>query len=111
MAAQADAEHSSQQPGPVDNQHTVHDHVDGSEEAEAFLQPTFIGIIGELSAITEGVLLPDSAHIEAEAKVCPTIAVHKSILQSNMHLMQNSGHTSHELVSLQQFLTAPALLC
>ena len=67
----------------------MHDHLDGSEEAEAFLQPTFIGIIGELSAITEGVLLPDSAHIEAEAKVCLTITVHQSILQSCMLMMQH----------------------
>ncbi|CAK0784678.1 hypothetical protein CVIRNUC_007882 [Coccomyxa viridis] len=68
VAAQVVAEHSNQQPAPVNDPHAVHDHVDGSEEAEAFLQPAFIGIISELSAITEGVLLPDSAHIEAEAK-------------------------------------------
>ena len=47
----------------------MQDQPNASEEAEAFLQPTFISIIQELSAITEGVLLPDSAHIEAEAKV------------------------------------------
>ena len=84
MAAQVAAEYSSQQPGPVDDQHARHDHRDGSEEADAFLQPTFIGIISELSAITEGVLLPDSAHIEAEAKVCPTIPVrHSTIVYFN----------------------------
>ena len=110
VAAQADAEHSNQQPGPVNDPHAVHDHVDGSEEAEAFLQPTFIGIISELSAITEGVLLPDSAHIEAEAKVCLTIAVHQSTLKSNMLLMQQPGHVS-QLAILHDSQLCFAELC
>ena len=40
-----------------------------SDEPQAFLQPTFINILNELSAVTERVLLPESAQIEAEAKV------------------------------------------
>ena len=95
VAVQVDAENSSQQPGHVDDQHAVHYHLDGTEEAETFLQPTFIGIISELSAITEGVLLPDSAHIEAEAKVCLTITVHGSILQFCMLLMQHFGFRAY----------------
>ena len=87
----------------MDEQHAVRNHLDGSEEAEAFLQPTFIGIISELSAITEGVLLPDSAHIEAEAKVCLTMKVHQSKLQSNMLLMQQSGHTSQLAIPYDEF--------
>ena len=40
-----------------------------SDEPQAFLQPTFINILNELSAVTERMLLPESAQIEAEAKV------------------------------------------
>ena len=41
------------------------------DEADAFLQPTFINILNELSAVTERVLLLESAQIEAETKVWP----------------------------------------
>ena len=103
VAVQAVAEHSNQQPAPVNDPHAVHDHVDGSEEAEAFLQPAFIGIISELSAITEGVLLPDSAHIEAEAKVCLTITVHhwQSTILSNMACWTGSAIASRAVLLMQ----------
>ncbi len=39
-------------------------------EPEAFLQPSFINILNELSAVTEGLLLPESAQIEADTRVC-----------------------------------------
>ena len=38
-------------------------------EAEAFLQPTFINIVSELNAVTERLLLPESAQIEADTRV------------------------------------------
>ena len=40
-----------------------------NDEAGAFLQPTFINILNELSAAIERVLLPKSAQIEADTKV------------------------------------------
>lgn len=39
------------------------------EEVEAFIQPTFISIVSELNAVTERLLLPEAALIEAETKV------------------------------------------
>ena len=41
-----------------------------SDEAGAFLQPTFINILNELNAVTERLLLPEAAQIEADTKVC-----------------------------------------
>lgn len=38
-------------------------------ETEAFLQPTFINIVSELNAVTESLLLPQSAQIEADTRV------------------------------------------
>ena len=94
----------------MNDQYAVHDDVDESEEGEAFLQPTFIGIVSELSAITEGVLLPDSANIEAEAKVRRTIAVQKSILATCMLLMQYCEFQAYTYLSLQILTTASGAL-
>ena len=50
-------------------QHNMQCQSEVSDEAETFLQPTFINILNELSNITERVLLPESAEIEAETEV------------------------------------------
>ena len=53
----------------LEQQQGTQSHPQDSDEAEAFLQPTFINILDDLTAVTEKMLLPESAQIEADTKV------------------------------------------
>ena len=56
-------------PQNVDQAQMQQSQPDNNAEAEAFLQPTFINVVNELNAVTERLLLPESAQIEADTRV------------------------------------------